>query len=170
MIAAEHKPDVLILDIGIPGNGIEAAKRITASNTGVKILMLTGSDDDDHVAAALASGAKGYLLKGLETEELFEAIRVIAAGDPYIMQTVATRLLMQRIHAELAPQGDTASDALLGVRERQVLESAAQGLTNKEIAAKLGLTVRTVKNYMSRILVKLQASNRYAAVATFRRQ
>ncbi|MDX2309063.1 MAG: response regulator transcription factor [Hyphomicrobium sp.] len=167
-LCAEKAPDVLLLDIGIPGGGLEAAKAIGKKSPGTKIIILTGSDDDDLVGASIAAGVRGFLQKGSDIEEIFHSIRIVQGGEPYIAHSVATRLLIQRLRADLEGESRSKAKQVLGARECQVLDYAADGLTNKEIADKLGLTVRTVKNYMSRVLSKLQAPNRLAAIASYR--
>ena len=165
-IAKVFRPDILLLDIGIPGDGIAAARAIASEAPTVKIIILTGSDDDEHVVSALAAGVKGFLLKGAGLSELTEAVRSVLAGQPHVSPAVASRLLVQTLGVQ-SPTPVRLID-LLNYRERQVLECAALGMTNRDIAVKLSLKVRTVKNYMSRILQKLQARNRFAAIAAFR--
>jgi two-component system nitrate/nitrite response regulator NarL len=160
-IAVEDRPDVLLLDIGIPGGGLEAARAIAASAPGVRIIIITGSDDDEHVAKALSSGVKGYLLKGAGASEVIEAVRAVRAGQPHITPAIASRLLMQKFRAD-------GHRAKLNSREQQIMNYAAQGLSNKDIADKLSLKVGSVKNQMSRILQKLQARNRLAAIVAFK--
>ncbi|WP_088346427.1 MULTISPECIES: response regulator transcription factor [Rhodomicrobium] len=161
-IAREQKPDIILLDITMPGGGIEAARRIVDSDVPVKIIMLTGSDDDEHVASALAAGASGYLLKGTNTAELMEAVRAVHHGRPYITPTLSSRLLAQRLRTQPA---EAPPRAKLNEREQQMLDYAAQGLTNGEIAARCNLALPTVKNCMSRIFQKLQVRNRAEAIA-----
>lgn len=165
-IAGDVRPDVMLLDIGIPGGGIPAARAISTHVPSVKIIMLTGSESDEHVEAALLAGAKGYLLKGAKISEVAEAVACVHSGRPYVTGEIASRLLVSRLSAQGAM---TASQVeKLNYREKQVLECASRGLTNRDIASELGLQVRTIKNYMSRILQKLQARNRVAAIATFK--
>lgn len=166
-IVQEVQPDVLLLDIGIPGGGIAAVRAIVTQSSNTKIIMLTGSECDEHVTAALAAGAKGYLLKGAGADEVVEAVATVLGGEPYITKNVAARLLVQKISSQAAIS--PAQLDKLNHREKQVLECASQGMTNRDIAMELNLQVRTVKNYMSRILQKLQARNRIAAIAVFKR-
>lgn len=165
-IAKKVRPDVMLLDIGIPGDGISAARQIMQDDPSAKIVMLTGSDDDDRVSGALAAGARGYLLKGAGVNEVVEALQCVIAGQPYVTQQVASRLLLQKLGLKTSSAKEHLE--LLNNRELQVLECAAQGMTNRDIAVKLSLTVRTVKNYMSRILQKMEARNRFAAIAALR--
>jgi two-component system, NarL family, nitrate/nitrite response regulator NarL len=163
-IAKEHEPDIMLLDITMPGGGIEAARSITDGDNAIKIIMLTGSDDDEHVAAALAAGASGYLLKGANRTELVEAVRAVHHGRPFITPALSTRLLVQRTRGS-QPDVAAAARAKLNLREHQMLDYAAQGLNNSEIAARCNLALPTVKNCMSRIFQKLQVRNRTEAIA-----
>lgn len=164
-IAETDEPDILLLDIGIPGGGLAAARHVASQCPKVKVVMLTGSENDDHVAAALAAGAKGFVVKGAGAEEVADAVTSVYRGVPYVSQAIASRLLVQKIGATPALRAGMLER--LNFRERQVLECAARGHTNRDIAMELNLQVRTVKNYMSRILQKLQARNRVAAIACF---
>ena len=169
-IAEQIKPQILLLDIGIPGGGLQAARTIAARAPTVQVVMLTASDSDEHVAEAVAAGAKGYLVKGAGASEVIEAVRSVHGGTPYISTAVASRLLIQKVAAERSHQPGQRSNylprSLLNVREQQIFDCASQGLTNKEIADKLGLTVRTVKRQMSIILQKLQVRSRLAAAVS----
>jgi DNA-binding NarL/FixJ family response regulator len=166
-IASKIKPDILLVDIGIPGNGIKAAETIGATAPSVKVIMVTGSDEDDHVERALAAGAKGYLLKGAGAEEVISAINTVHEGKPFITPLLASRLLVERFNSCSTPRA--APQVRLNRREQEILDCAAQGMTNKEIAEKLGLQLRSVKNYMSRVLLKLGVRNRMEAIIHFAR-
>lgn len=166
-IASEGQADVMLLDITLPGDGIEALRAIVAAGAPIKVVMLTGSDDDERVADSLAAGANGYLLKGISAAELVDAVRSVHAGRPYITPALSSRMLIQRMRAQRAPE---RVEARLNRREQEVLECAAQGLSNKEIAATLGLTLATVKNYMSRVLQKLHVRSRSEAVALLQKK
>ena len=165
IIAKELQPDVMLLDITIPGGGIEAATAIVASGSSVKVIMLTGSDDDERVAAALAAGAQGYLLKGTNAGELLEAVRIVHSGHPYVTPALSSRLLVRAARMQLLADNATAKGFGLNHREQQILELAAEGLSNSDIAARLGLAVPTVKNYMSHIFQKMQVRSRVEAIA-----
>lgn len=166
-IASEGQADVMLLDITLPGDGIEALRTIMAAGSPVKVIMLTGSDDDERVADSLAAGASGYLLKGISAAELVDAVRTVHAGGPYITPALSSRLLVQRMRSQRAPE---RTELRLNRREQEVLEYAAKGLSNKEIAAALGLTLATVKNYMSRVLQKLNVRSRSEAVALLQKK
>lgn len=164
-IAAEHTPDVLILDLRIPGHGITAARAIASLAPSVKIMIVTGSSEEDQVAAAVAAGAKGYVLKGAGAAEVQDAVRAVHTGRPYVTPELASRLLLQLI-ARAPTAGEKPACSKLHEREQQILEFARAGLTNKEIAARLGRSVRSVRKCMSSILRKCGARNRLeAAVA-----
>lgn len=168
-IASELQPDIMLLDITMPGGGLQAARAICGSGSSVKIIMLTGSDDDEQVAAALAAGASGYLLKGINTAELIEAVSAVFHGRPYITPALSSRLLVQRVKNQQQKNAG-ASRSMLNEREQQMLEFAAQGLTNSEIAARCNLALPTIKNCMSRIFQKLRVRNRAEAIAVHRQQ
>lgn len=166
-IAAKYRPDVMLLDITMPGGGIEAARAIRAAQPDVKIITLTASDDSDMVAKAIDSGAHGYLLKGASADELLEAIETVHGGRPYITPSVSARILMQRYNDDTsAPSSGTT----LTAREEEILELVAQGLSNQDIADKVGLALPTIKNALSRIFAKLQARSRTQAIAAWRRK
>lgn len=162
-IAEEDKPDVMLLDITMPGDGIEAARSIVAGGSPTKIIMLTGSDDDGDVAAALAAGAKGYVVKGSETAELLDAVRAVHVNRPYITAEVAARVLVQTVHAPV-PSAAIIEDGRLNDREEEILEHVARGMTNREIADQLNLSVPSVKGRIARIIRKMEVRNRTEAI------
>jgi DNA-binding NarL/FixJ family response regulator len=162
-IARENRPDIMLLDITMPGGGIDAARIITDSGLPVKIIMLTASDDDEHVSAALTAGAAGYLLKGTNSEELVTALSAVHSGMPYITPALSSRLLVKRM-----PRKANSERGKLSEREKLMLEYAGQGMTNFEIAAKIKLAPQTVKNSMCRIFQKLNVRNRAQAIAVLK--
>lgn len=164
-IARDVAPDIILLDISMPGDGIEAVRSICAAATTVKIIMLTGSDDDERVSAALSAGASGYVLKGANTSELIEALRTVHAGSPYVTPSLSSRLVLSSARKPKAPATKSAVSSGLSVREQAILDCLVQGMTNSEIASELGLALPTVKNYLSRILEKLKVRNRAEAIA-----
>lgn len=156
------KPDVALLDISMPGSGIDAARTLVSSQKTIKVVMLTASENDGDIMAALAAGARGYVLKGVGAGDLIAAIRSIAQGETYVSPGLAARLLV----AMNAPKPAEARDAAfetLSAREEQILKHVASGLSNKEVGRSLGLQEKTVKHYMTTILQKLQARNRVEA-------
>jgi DNA-binding NarL/FixJ family response regulator len=162
-LARDSMPDVVLLDVSMDGGGIDAARAIAAACPIVKIVMLTVSEDEEDVLAALKVGARGYVLKGVSGPELVRIVRLINDGESYVTPSLAASLL-----GELRRQregGRSAADPLseLTDRERQILELVATGRSNKEIAGKLFLSEKTVKHYMTNILQKLQVRNRVEA-------
>ena len=162
-LARQQRPDVLLMDVRMPElDGIEATRRITADprTAGVRVLVLTTFDLDEHVYAALVAGASGFLLKDVTPEDLVRAIRVVAAGESLLAPTVTSLLVREFARRPRAgrPRGDAL--ASLTERERQVLVLVAQGLSNAEIAGRLVLSPATAKTHVSRILTKLGLRDR----------
>ena len=154
------QPDVVLLDLEMPElYGVEALRQVSTDHPDVKVLVFTAFDDDERIVGAVQAGARGYLLKGSPRDEVFEAIRVISQGGSLLQPVVASKLMR---HVSSEAQQPVWS--LLTARELEVLELLAKGMTNKEIAADLVITVRTVKFHVSSILRKLEAGNRTEAV------
>ncbi|MFF1400864.1 response regulator [Streptomyces sp. NPDC058287] len=155
--------DVVLMDIRMPGlDGIEATRIITGDKAlaGVKVLILTTFETDEHVADALQAGASGFIGKGINPEELIDAIRTIASGDALLSPT-ATRSLIERFLTHRHPVRHTAPTLeTLTAREREVVMLAATGLSNDEIADRLGISVLTAKTHVNRAMVKLGARDR----------
>ncbi len=162
-IAAEHRPDILLLDISMPGGGLDAISLILGQIPDQKIVMLTVSEASDDVMAALKSGAKGYVLKGVGSRMLADIIRSIAAGDSYVAPTLSARLISENGSAAQVNPFNALTD-----REREVLELASAGLSNKHIGLKLDLHEKTIKHHMTQIFAKLEVSNRTEAAMAFR--
>ncbi|MGY5803749.1 response regulator [Rhizobium hainanense] len=162
-IAAEHRPDILLLDISMPGGGLDAISLILAQIPDQKIVMLTVSEASDDVMAALKSGAKGYVLKGVGSRTLADIIRSIAAGDSYVAPTLSARLISENGSGTQINPFSALTD-----REREVLELASAGLSNKHIGLKLDLHEKTIKHHMTQIFAKLEVSNRTEAAMAFR--
>jgi DNA-binding NarL/FixJ family response regulator len=169
-ICRELRPDVVLMDVRMPGmDGIEATRQLAAGpdGTGPRVLILTTFDLDEYVYDALCAGASGFLLKDVTAERLFEAVRVVAAGEALLAPTVTRRLISEfarlRPHAA-APPADRL--ATLTPRETQVLRLVAEGLSNPEIATRLVVTEETVKTHVSRVLSKLGLRDRTQAVVT----
>src|SRR5690606_2419803 len=152
-------PDILLMDLSMPGDGKSAFGPILSAHPSQKIVVLTVSEAADDVAAALRAGVKGYILKGIGARSLAEALIMIAAGETYVTPTLSARLL-----ADLSQGGTDASPlTTLTPREHEVLQLVANGLSNKQIARRLSLQEKTVKHHMSRVLAKLKARNRTEA-------
>ena len=159
-IVAEHAPVIILLDVSMPGGGIEAAREIRRISPDTKIIMLTVSESENDVTAAMQAGANGYILKGSSGPELLQIVRSVRNGEMYVTPTLAARLLVQMKQPAARPDQDI--DALT-YRENQILQLLGRGLTNKEIAIGLKLTEKTVKHYMTDVLQKLKVRNRVEA-------
>jgi DNA-binding NarL/FixJ family response regulator len=162
-IAHDHAPDVLLLDMNMPGGGVNAVTKIAQRYPSTKTLMLTVVDNEDEVRNALRNGAKGYLLKGASSSELVNAVRLVSVGQNYVSPGFAAELIMSRgadesTSSEIARRFPELSD-----REEQILVLIHQGLSNRLIGDKLGLTEKTVKGYVTAVMEKLQVHNRVEA-------
>ena len=163
-------PDLVLLDISMPkGGGIGALRRIMQMEKPPRVAMLTASEDEGQVMQALKLGAAGYILKGVGASELVDLVRDLAAGRPYVSPGLAGRLL---VAMRGNPAGAVAPDPLadLSRREEDILNFVAQGLSNKEVGAKLDIQEKTVKHYMTSILQKLHVRNRVEAAMLARRR
>ncbi len=154
------QPDLLLLDLEMPRmDGVETLRQLRAAHPQVRVLVFTAFDTDERIMGALRAGAQGYLLKGTPREELFAAIRIVHDGGSLLQPIVAAHLIRQVVD----PPPPEAHDPLTP-REHEVLDLLAQGLQNKEIAATLAITQRTVKFHVSAVFHKLGAGNRTEAV------
>ncbi len=161
------RPDVVLMDVRMPDmDGIEATRQLAGSGTGgPRILILTTFDLDEYVYDALCAGASGFLLKDVTAERLFDAVRVIAAGEALLAPSVTRRLISEFALMRPKPEAQsTAALAALTPRETQVLKLVAEGLSNLEISARLMVTEETIKTHVSRVLSKLGLRDRTQAV------
>jgi DNA-binding NarL/FixJ family response regulator len=161
-LARSARADLVVMDVRMPDlDGIEATRLIAADEglAGVKVLVLTTYDTDDHILEALRAGASGFLVKDTRPADLLAAIRTVAAGEALLSPGPTSRLIARVLRAPAAPTG-TDGPACLSTRERQVLALVARGLTNTEIAETLGLSPLTAKTHVSRIMGKLGARDR----------
>lgn len=161
-IAAEVLPDIMLLDVSMPGGGLNAVRNIARDFPVIKIVMLTVSEEEEDVTAALRAGARAYVLKGVAGRELVRILRSVAAGEVYVTPTLAANLLVGLAGSGAAQHAGSPLDDLTE-RERQIVELVASGDSNKEIAARLYLSEKTVKHHMTNILQKLQVRNRVEA-------
>ncbi|HET6294025.1 MAG TPA: response regulator transcription factor [Kribbella sp.] len=163
----ECRPDIVLMDVRMPGlDGIEATRRITADADGPRIIMLTTFDLDEHVYDALSAGASGFLLKDVTAERLFDAVRVVAAGEALLAPNVTRRLIGEFLRLQPRSKRQAVPLAALTPRETEVLRLIAEGLSNAEIADQLIVSDQTVKTHVSRILSKLGLRDRAQAVVT----
>ena len=165
-LVANSPVDVVLMDLNLPGlSGVEATSRLTSLTPAPAVLVVTMVDDDDTVVAALRAGARGYVLKGATGEEIAAAVRTVAAGGAVFGAGVAAQVLT--LSGSASGSGSAAGHAGdsegLTDREREVLALIAEGSSNAQIARALGLSVKTVQNYVSRILDKLQLADRTQA-------
>jgi DNA-binding NarL/FixJ family response regulator len=161
----ERRPDVDLMDIRMPGvDGIEATRQLTSAGSGARVLVLTTFDLDEYVYDALRAGASGFLLKDVTAEHLFDAVRVIAAGEALLAPTVTRRLIGEFARQRPRPARPGPAFGALTPRETEVLRLVAAGLSNPEIARRLVVTDETVKTHVSRVLSKLGLRDRTQAV------
>ncbi len=162
----QHRPDIVLLDLHLPDkSGLVACRELMKGHPRLKILVLTSSSNERHVQEALSAGARGYLLKDNDGAALANALRTVAGGQPVLDPSMAGQVLNLVKH-----RGEvTAADRLrlLSPQERRVVAFLAEGLTNKEIGDRLGLTEKTVKNYLATIFTKLNITRRTQAAALF---
>jgi DNA-binding NarL/FixJ family response regulator len=166
--AAKSQPDVVIMDVRLPdGSGVEACREIRAQRPETRVIMLTSYADDDAVIASIMAGASGYLLKQTQGQLLVEAIERATRGESLLDPAVTQRVL-ERVRNAGAKKDDDL--ALLSEQEQKILDLIAEGKTNKEIAAEVFLSDKTVKNYVSSILSKLNLRRRSEAAAFIARR
>jgi len=166
-VCREQRPDIVLMDVRMPAmDGIEATRRIAGSaGEAPRILILTTFDLDEYVYDALRAGASGFLLKDVTAEHLFDAVRIVAAGEALLAPTVTRRLISEFARMRPSAQGKAGKPlGSLTARETEVLKLLAEGLSNPEIAARLVVTEETVKTHVSRILAKLGLRDRTQAV------
>jgi DNA-binding NarL/FixJ family response regulator len=167
-LACELGPEVILMDIKMPGkNGIEATREILQTNQEIGVLMLTMFEDDDSVFAAMRAGAKGYLLKDSSGEGIVHAIRAVASGEAVFGPGVAERIM--GFFSATRPAASQRTFPELTEREEEILSLVAEGKSNQEIAGELFVSLKTVRNHISNILLKLQVADRAQAVIRARK-
>ncbi len=161
-LAAASRPNVLLLDVSMPGGGLDAIGEILSRSPETKVLMLTADEEVDTLSSALQRGAAGYVLKGVGSRALAQAIRQALQGSRVISQAMSAKLVESSLRSVQSPAGQ------LTPREREVMELVAEGQSNKHIGLRLDLQEKTVKHHMTQILQKLGVTNRTEAAIKWR--
>ena len=163
-LTLQHRPDVVVMDIRMPGgSGIDACRAITAARPGIPVIMLTSHADSDALFDAIDAGASGYVLKRIGSRELVDAVRTVASGGS-LLDPAVTRSVLERIR-NAGRLEEAGAFADLTEQERRVLAHIADGASNRQIADRMGLAEKTVRNYVSNILAKLALESRSQAAA-----
>ena len=163
-LAKELQPDVVLMDIGMPKlDGLEATRQIKAAHPNIAILVLTIHSDEQHIIGILQAGAAGYLTKSVFGEEVVQAVRGVVAGEMVLSPSIGQQLLKQAARYPTEPVYLEAGEKLT-TRELEIIKLAARGMSNKSIAAELGLTLRTVKGHLANVFSKLNVGSRTEAV------
>lgn len=152
------RPDVMVMDLFMPGNAFDVISEIVTTSSGTKIVAFTAMTGSDHAVRALNAGASGYVLKGSSADELIQGVRAAHRGETYITPGFAFKVIEALRHASL--RKIAAGPIKLSIREEQIVRLLLRGLTNREIAIGLGIGEKTVKNYMTILMQKLHARNR----------
>ena len=162
--ARKFEPDIVVMDVRLPdGSGIEACRDIRADLPATRVVMLTSYPDEEAVLSAIVAGAAGYLLKQIRARDLVAALEAVGRGES-LLDPAVTGKVLERVR-RIATGGQTDETAMLTAQEQKILMLVAEGMTNKEIAADVFLSDKTVKNYVSSILSKLNLERRAQAAA-----
>jgi len=163
-LATEMLPDVVIMDISMPTlNGLEATKQIKASNPSIAVLVLTVHSDSEHILSILRAGAGGYLTKSVYGDEVIHAVRALVSGETVLSPAVSQQIFKYAFQHSSKPK-NLGTGNTLSSRELEVINLAARGISNKDIAQRLGLSLRTVKGYLADLFLKLNVASRTEAV------
>lgn len=163
-IAGEQQVDVMLLDVAMPGSGIEAVRKVLATQPSIRVIMLSAAVDDDTVSKAIELGANGYLAKGCVVDELHEAIMSVHAGGAFITPSVSSLMLVRMLRPIVGSNTHIAIRYQLNHRETTVIDLVANGKSNKEISTVLNLAQSTVRNALSSAFAKMHVDNRLQAV------
>jgi two-component system, NarL family, nitrate/nitrite response regulator NarL len=163
-IARELSPDVMLLDLRLPGGGVEVIATITRDCPKVRIVVLTASENEDDVTSSLQAGAQGYILKGSSGLDVIKTVRAIAQGNSYVAPSLAAQLLIKGSQIKAVVKKNPHD---LTSREDEIFGFVSRGMSNKEIARCLNCTERTVKHHMTNIMQKLHVRNRVQAALKF---
>lgn len=161
-LASEARPEMLLMDLSMPGGGLSVLARIKQEFPALKIVVLTVSEAQEDITAALSAGVDGYVLKGVGSKALAGILRDVRSGDTYVPPVLAARMLTSLKNAFEAP-GSSNPISALTAREREILDLVSSGLSNKEVARALSLQEKTVKHHMTSVLSKLKVRNRTEA-------
>ena len=165
--AAEIRPDIVLMDIQMSGmNGIEATRRILQANPDVSVVVVTMFGDDESVFLAMRVGARGYVLKGADAEEVMKVLRAVAGGEAHFGPEIARRLM--RFFSAPRPAPPSEEFPELTAREVEILDLMARGMSNREIATRLYLSPKTIRNHVSNVFLKLQVADRAQAIVRAR--
>jgi two-component system nitrate/nitrite response regulator NarL len=168
-LAQKFLPDIMLLDMNMPGSGLTAIGRISELCPAIKLIVLTVQEDHDTVTQALKLGARAYALKGVGASELVDIVRAVHDGGSYVSPSLAAKLLANFSRPDRKGSGQGPIETLTA-REEQILVLLGKGLRNKEIARQLDLKEKTVKHYVTNILQKLQLRNRVEAAVLLQKQ
>jgi DNA-binding NarL/FixJ family response regulator len=165
--AVEAHPDIVLMDVQMPGmNGIEATRRIMQANPRVSVVVVTMFGDDDSVFSAMRAGAKGYVLKGADAEEVMKVLRAVADGEAHFGPEIAGRLMS--FFSAPRPASPSEDFPELTAREVEILDLIARGMSNPDIASRLYVSPKTIRNHVSHIFLKLQVADRAQAIVRAR--